>query len=84
LADSLGSIAAYFGVSEGKYCVGLDISANHVRAIRSGYVIGTAIPIHHGVSTQGWQVYSTDGRERVVCTSRLPMALGLDQATVGY
>nr|WP_321460738.1 hotdog fold thioesterase [uncultured Vibrio sp.] len=75
LAETLGSVAANFCVSEGSYCVGLDINANHVRAMRSGYVIGTTTPLHLGVSTQVWQINITDERNRLVCTSRLTIAV---------
>lgn len=75
LAETLGSLAANFCVGEGSYCVGLDINANHVRAMRSGHVIGTAEPVHLGVSTQVWQINITDERERLVCTSRLTIAV---------
>lgn len=75
LAETLGSVAANFCVPKGSYCVGLDINANHVRSMRSGKVIGTAKPIHLGVSTQVWQINITDERERLVCTSRLTIAV---------
>ncbi|QIR95834.1 hotdog fold thioesterase [Vibrio alginolyticus] len=75
LAETLGSLAANFSVDEGSYCVGLDINANHVRAIRSGHVIGTAKPLHLGISTQVWQIDITDERGRLVCTSRLTIAV---------
>ncbi|CAM2796308.1 hotdog fold thioesterase [Vibrio mytili] len=75
LAETLGSIAANCCVDENSYCVGLDINANHIRAMRSGYVIGTAKPQHIGVSTQVWQINITDERERLVCTSRLTIAV---------
>ncbi|AVF93514.1 TPA: hotdog fold thioesterase [Vibrio diabolicus] len=75
LAETLGSLAANFSVDEGSYCVGLDINANHVRAMRSGHVIGTAKPVHLGVSTQVWQIDITDERGRLVCTSRLTIAV---------
>ncbi|EOA6546155.1 hotdog fold thioesterase [Vibrio vulnificus] len=75
LAETLGSLAANFCVGAGSYCVGLDINANHIRPMRSGYVIGTAMPIHLGVSTQVWQITITDERERLVCTSRLTIAV---------
>lgn len=42
LAETLGSVAANFSVGEDAYCVGLDINANHVRAMREGLVTGTA------------------------------------------
>ncbi|HHX8652020.1 TPA: hotdog fold thioesterase [Vibrio diabolicus] len=75
LAETLGSLAANFSVDEGSYCVGMDINANHVRAMRSGHVIGTAKPLHLGVSTQVWQIDITDERGRLVCTSRLTIAV---------
>ncbi len=75
LAESLGSIAANFCVDENSYCVGLDINANHVRAMRKGTVTGTASPIHIGVSTQVWQINMVDEQQRLVCTSRLTIAV---------
>lgn len=81
LAETLGSVAANFCVPKGSYCVGLDINANHVRSMRSGNVIGTAKPIHLGVSTQVWQINITDERERLVCTSRLTIAVKHKKST---
>lgn len=75
LAETLGSVAANFCVDDDNYCVGLDINANHIRSMRSGYVTGTAKPIHIGVSTQVWQIEITDERSRLVCTSRLTIAV---------
>jgi len=81
LAETLGSVAANFCVPEGSYCVGLDINANHVRSMRSGQVVGTATPIHLGISTQVWQINITDERERLVCTSRLTIAVKHQRST---
>ncbi len=75
LAETLGSVAANFAVDDDSYCVGLDINANHIRSMRSGHVIGTANPLHIGVSTQVWQINITDERDRLVCTSRLTIAV---------
>lgn len=75
LAETLGSVAANFCVDQDSYCVGLDINANHVRSMREGKVIGRATPIHIGVSTQVWQINITDERQRLVCTSRLTIAV---------
>lgn len=75
LAETLGSVAANFCVDDNAYGVGLDINANHVRAMRSGLVIGKATPIHLGVSTQVWQINISDERGRLVCTSRLTIAV---------
>ncbi|KLV04150.1 esterase [Photobacterium aquae] len=75
LAETLGSIAANMCVDMDKYCVGLDINANHIRAMRSGHVIGRTMPLHLGATTQVWQIEITDERGRLVCTSRLTMAV---------
>ncbi|KKC99389.1 hotdog fold thioesterase [Photobacterium halotolerans] len=75
LAETLGSIAANMCVSADKYCVGLDINANHIRVVRTGFVKGTASPVHIGATTQVWQISVTDERDNLVCTSRLTMAV---------
>ncbi|KQA26216.1 esterase [Vibrio metoecus] len=75
LAETLGSVAANFSVGEEVYCVGLDINANHVRAMREGMVIGTATPLHMGISTQVWQIEIKDEQGHLVCISRLTVAV---------
>ncbi|KQB06503.1 esterase [Vibrio metoecus] len=75
LAETLGSVAANFSVGEEAYCVGLDINANHVRAMREGMVIGTATPLHMGISTQVWQIEIKDEQGHLVCISRLTVAV---------
>lgn len=75
LAETLGSVAANFCVSDDYFCVGLDINANHIRSMREGMVTGTATPIHLGATTQVWQIELKDQRDRLICTSRLTVAV---------
>jgi 1,4-dihydroxy-2-naphthoyl-CoA hydrolase len=76
LAETLGSSAATMCLDLSKeYCVGLDINANHIRAIRSGTVTGVAKPIHIGRSTHVWEINITDENQRMVCVSRITMAI---------
>ncbi|MGN1057515.1 MAG: hotdog fold thioesterase [Comamonas sp.] len=75
LAESLGSMAAYLASPEGCNAVGLDINANHLRAVRSGWVTGTARPVHLGRTTQVWQIDMVDERGKLCCVSRLTMAI---------
>lgn len=76
LAESLGSMAAFLTLDPTReYCVGLDINANHVRGIRDGRVIGTARPIHLGRTTQVWEIRICDAKDRLICISRLTMAI---------
>ena len=75
LAETLGSVAATLCLPPGQHAVGLDINANHVRAIREGWVIGECRPVHVGRSTQVWQIELRDEAGRLICTSRITMAI---------
>lgn len=76
LAETLASWAATFCVDQSKHhCVGLEINANHVRPVSDGHVFGTARPLHLGKSTQIWEVRITDRRDKLVCVSRVTMAV---------
>jgi 1,4-dihydroxy-2-naphthoyl-CoA hydrolase len=76
LAETLGSLAANLVIdSAKKYCVGLDINANHIRAVTKGWVTGIAKPLHIGSSTQVWSIEITDEEKRLTCISRLTMAV---------
>jgi 1,4-dihydroxy-2-naphthoyl-CoA hydrolase len=76
LAETLGSVAATLCVNPAETtCVGLEINANHIRSVRSGYVTGVARPLHLGNSTQVWDIRIHDEQERLVCVCRLTMAV---------
>jgi 1,4-dihydroxy-2-naphthoyl-CoA hydrolase len=81
LAETLGSTGANLVVDRDKQlCVGLEINANHVRAMREGEVKGTARPLHLGGTTQVWEIRICDDQDRLVCISRITMAvLGRDK-----
>jgi 1,4-dihydroxy-2-naphthoyl-CoA hydrolase len=76
LAETLGSLGAALTVDPEKFiCVGLEINANHVRSTRKGHVTGTASPIHRGATTQVWDISIHDEHGRLVCVSRLTVAV---------
>jgi 1,4-dihydroxy-2-naphthoyl-CoA hydrolase len=76
LAETLGSSAAMLTLDPSKErAVGLDINANHVRGVLSGTVTGTARPLHIGRSTQVWEIRIEDEAGKLVCISRLTMAV---------
>jgi 1,4-dihydroxy-2-naphthoyl-CoA hydrolase len=76
LAESLGSLAANLTLdSSREMAVGLDINANHVRAVTAGLVTGTARVLHRGRTTQVWEIRIEDDDGRLVCISRLTMAV---------
>jgi uncharacterized protein (TIGR00369 family) len=72
LAETLGSAASNLAVNRDEfYAVGLEINANHVRSVASGYVLGTARPLHVGKSTQVWEMQICDEAGNLVCVSRM-------------
>jgi len=75
LAETLGSAAANLTLPPDHRAVGLDINANHVRAVRDGWVTGDCTPVHIGRTTQVWQIEIRDDAGRLVCTSRITMAV---------
>ena len=76
LAETLGSSAAMLCTQpETEITVGLDVNANHVRAIREGIVTGTARPLHLGRTTQVWEIRIEDEDGKLVCIARLTMAV---------
>lgn len=75
LAETVGSTAGMLAAPEGKGVVGIEINANHLRGVRSGTVIGTARPLHVGRGTQVWEIRIEDERGRLVCVSRLTVAV---------
>jgi uncharacterized protein (TIGR00369 family) len=75
LAETLVSCAATFVVPPGKAAVGMEINANHLRPVSSGWVAGTARPISLGRRTQVWEVRIVDGDDRLVCVSRCTLAV---------
>ncbi len=56
-------------------CVGLDINANHIRSAKEGYVTATCTPLHLGSSTHVWDIKIHDDNEKLVCISRLTVAI---------
>lgn len=76
LAETLGSVASNCIVRpSGRYGVGLEINANHVRAANKGFVYGKVTPVHLGGRTHVWQILITDEQAMTVCASRITVAI---------
>ena len=76
LAETLGSIGSHFLVEkEGKGAVGIEINANHVRSVKSGWVYGTATIKHRGGKLHVWSIDIVDESDKLVCTSRLTVMI---------
>jgi uncharacterized protein (TIGR00369 family) len=68
-------MGAYYCVNKDQYCVGLEINVNHIRAVSSGFVIGTAKPFHIGKSTHVWGITIMNDAQQLISISRLTIAV---------
>ena len=75
LAETLGSTAAMLCCADGFATVGLEINANHLRAVREGIVTGTARPAHIGRSTQVWEIRIENSAGQATCIARITLAV---------
>lgn len=75
LAETLGSTAGLLCCGDDEICVGIEINANHLSAVRSGTVSGTARPLHVGRRTQVWDIRIETASGRLACVSRLTLAV---------
>ncbi|CBJ81631.1 Esterase ydiI [Xenorhabdus bovienii str. Jollieti] len=75
LAESLGSLAGYLCLEGEQKVVGVEINANHIKAVSKGAVKGVCKPVHLGRSHQVWQIDIYNERQQLCCTSRLTTAV---------
>lgn len=76
LAETLGSVASALVIDHSKYlCVGIEINANHIRGVREGIVTGTTSPLHLGSTTHVWDIKIHDEQGKLICVSRLTVAI---------
>lgn len=76
LAESLASIGANLAVDPKRFFgVGLEINANHIKSVESGWVYGRAVPMHMGKKTQVWSIEIRDGAGNLLCISRCTIAI---------
>ena len=76
LAETIGSVASHLVIDPSEfYCVGIEINANHIRSAKEGFVYGTCSPLHIGSSTHVWDIRIIDKQEKLICISRLTVAI---------
>jgi 1,4-dihydroxy-2-naphthoyl-CoA hydrolase len=84
LAETVGSVGSAMVLDPAQFfCVGLEINANHISSVREGFVFATATPFHLGASTHVWDIRIVDHREKLVCVSRLTLAILKNRSSVG-
>jgi uncharacterized protein (TIGR00369 family) len=77
LAETLASLAGWLCLDPElkQQSAGIEINANHLRAVTEGVVTGTARPIHLGRATQVWEIRIEDEQGRLTCISRMTAAV---------
>ena len=75
LAETLGSCGAAYAAPPGHRAVGLDINANHLKGVTSGWVNGITRPVHIGRTTQVWAIELRNDAGELTCVSRITMAV---------
>ena len=76
LAETLGSTAAMLCLDpERSFCVGVEVNANHVRAVTAGKVTGTTRPVYLGRQLHVWAINIRDDAGQLTAVSRLTVAV---------
>ncbi len=82
LAETAASIGVVAGSDLEKVTpVGIEINANHLRAVSKGIITVEATPVHQGRTMAVWQIDITNDRGKLVCTSRITLLI---QKRVAY
>lgn len=76
LAETIGSVASQLCIDgEKQAALGIEINCNHLRGVRSGFVHAVAKPLQIGNTFHVWDIRISDDRGRLVCVSRLTVAV---------
>ena len=75
LAETAASVGASLNAPSGMAAFGQELNANHLRAVQDGLLTATATPLHVGRTSQVWQIFIRDERERLICVSRCTLAV---------
>jgi uncharacterized protein (TIGR00369 family) len=76
LAETVCSLGSWFSIDRRtQAAVGVEINANHIKSVKSGFVYATGIPIHRGMTTQVWEIRIVDDADALVCVSRCTIAV---------
>jgi len=72
LAESVGSAASSYFIDHEKFIVkGIELSANHLKSVKEGFVIATAKIIHRGRTTHLWEIRIVNENNELVSLCKL-------------
>jgi 1,4-dihydroxy-2-naphthoyl-CoA hydrolase len=76
LAETAASLASQLVLDPKRFiCVGIEINANHIQSARDGFVTAITRPLHLGATTHVWDIKIYDDKEKLICISRLTLAI---------
>jgi 1,4-dihydroxy-2-naphthoyl-CoA hydrolase len=76
LCETAASIGVVMGSDLTKVTpVGIEINANHLRAVSKGVIKVEATPLYAGRTMSVWSIEIRDAREKLVCASRCSILL---------
>ena len=85
LAETAASIGVVAGADLEKVTpVGIEINANHLRAVSKGVITVEAVPVHTGKTLSVWKIDITNDRGKLVCTSRITLLIQKRAAYMPY
>lgn len=72
LAETVGSVASLiFSKHKNKIVRGIEISANHLKSITSGYITARAEILHNGRTTQLWDIKIRNEEQELISVVKL-------------
>lgn len=76
LAETLGSIASWLVVNPDLFIgVGIEINANHIKAVTKGFVTGVCKPISIKGVNHIWEIKIYNDSEELICISRFTCSI---------
>jgi 1,4-dihydroxy-2-naphthoyl-CoA hydrolase len=83
LCETAASVGVVAGVDLEKYApVGVEINANHLRAVSKGIITVEATPIYPSRTLSVWQINITNDRGKLVCASRCSVLMQKRRANI--
>lgn len=72
LAETVGSFAAHFILDTESYVIrGIDISAQHIKSVKDGFIYATAHCQHKGRTTQIFSIRVTNEKQELISLCKL-------------
>ena len=75
LCESVGSFGTAVVAGLDRRVVGIQLSINHLRAVRQGHVTATGVPLRVGRSVAVWEMRVTDDDGELVASATLTVAI---------